>query len=99
MGKSRKTSKRSIMKSLKKTASRTLPVVNKGLQTVGTAAKSSIPVIEKGVSAVYDTMATGLDVGVKGVKRIKRITPFHSRSRSRSRSLAGGRRTRRHRRH
>ena len=97
MGKSRKTSKRSIMKSLKKTASRTLPVVNKGLKTVGTVAKSSIPVIEKGVSAVYNTMATGLDVGVKGVKGVKGMT--HFRTRSRSRSLAGGRRSRRHRRH
>jgi hypothetical protein len=84
MGKSRKSSRRNLMKSLKKTASRTLPVVNKGLTTVGNVAKSSIPVIEKGVSAVYDTMATGLDVGVKGVTR--------------SRSLGGGRRTRRHRR-
>jgi hypothetical protein len=89
MAKSRKSSKRSIMKSLKKTASRTLPVVDKGLRTVGTAARSSIPVIEKGVSAVYDTMATGLDVGVKTI----------SKRSSRSRSLAGGRRTRRTRRH
>ena len=87
MGKSRKNS---VSKSLKKMASNTLPTVNKGLKTVGTAAKSSIPVIEKGVSVVYDTMATGLDVGVKSVKGM-------SKNKSRSSSLAGGRRTRRHR--
>ncbi len=61
-----KSGKRSIMKSLKKTASRTLPIV------------------EKGVSGVYDTMATG-------AKSVRKAMPF----RSRSRALAGGRRTRR----
>lgn len=96
MSKSRTSNKRSVMSSLKKTASKTLPVVNKGLTKVGNAAKSSIPVIEKGVSAVYDTMATGLDVGVKSAKSISRgITKGKS---TRHRSLAGGRRTRRNKR-
>ena len=89
-----KSRKNSVMKTLKKTANKTLPVVDKGLKTVGSTAKdvasASIPVIEKGVSAVYGTMATGLDLGVKGVKTVtKGIT-----RRGRSRSLAGGRRTR-----
>ena len=108
MAKSRKSS---VMKSIKKTASKTLPVVNKGLTKVGTAAKdvanASIPIVEKGVSAVYSTMATGLDLGVKGVKTVGKSLRSRSRGRSisrgrsRSRKLSGGRRTRRrhHRRH
>ena len=108
MGKSRKSS---VMKTINKTASQALPAVDKGLKTVGTAAKdvasASIPVIEKGVSAVYGTMATGLDLGVKGVKTVGKSLRSRSRGRSisrgrsRSRKLSGGRRTRRrhHRRH
>ena len=105
MGKSRKSS--SVMKSIKKTASKTLPIVNKSLTTVGTTAKSvakeSIPILEKGVSAVYGTMSTGLDLGIQGVesvtksRRSKRSRRHSSRSRSHSRSLYGGRRTRRRR--
>lgn len=92
-----KSRKNNVMKTIKKTASKTLPVVDKGLTHVGKTAKSvaqaSIPVIEKGVSAVYGTMATGLDLGVKGVKSVaKGVT---KNKRSRRRSLAGGRRTRR----
>jgi hypothetical protein len=89
----------SILKRIKKTTSDTLPVLDKGLTTVGKTAKSvtkkSIPVIEKGVSAVYGTMATGLDLGVKGVKSVTRGVSRVSRSRK----LSGGRRTRRHRKH
>jgi hypothetical protein len=103
MGKSRKTS---VVKRLKKTANKTLPVVNNGLKSVGTAAKNvasaSIPIIEKGVSAVYGTMSSGLDLGVKGVESIsKKYSHSKSRSKSRSkshsksRSLAGGRKTKR----
>jgi hypothetical protein len=99
MAKSRKSSKSSVMKTIKKTASKTLPVVDKGLKTIGTAAKdvaeASIPIVEKGVSAVYGTMATGLDLGVKGVKSVAKGMSKRKRSRSRSRSLAGGRKTRR----
>jgi len=29
-----------------------------------------MPVIEKGVGVVYETMATGLDLGVKGAKSV-----------------------------
>lgn len=92
-----KSRKNNVMKTIKKTASKTLPVVDKGLKKVGTTAKSvaqaSIPIVEKGVSAVYGTMATGLDLGVKGVKSVAK--GMSKRKRSRSRSLAGGRRTRR----
>jgi hypothetical protein len=100
MGKSRKDS---IIKNMKTTATEALPVVNKSLTKIGTAAKdvaeASIPVVKQGVSSVYDTMATGLDLGVKGVKSItKRLKSRQvSRTLSRGRKLAGGR-TRRHRR-
>jgi len=108
MAKSRK-SRRSVMKTITSTADKTLPVVDKGLKTVGTTAKNvadaSIPVIEKGVSLVYGTMSTGLDLGVKGAKSISHIVSKGRRSRSsnisriRSRKMAGGRSySRRHRR-
>lgn len=97
MAKSRKSKSNALVKTINKT----LPAVNKGLTKVGTAAKdvanASIPIVEKGVSAVYGTMATGLDLGVKGVKTVtKGVTKS---KRSHSRSLAGGRRTRRQRHH
>jgi len=100
MGKSRRNS---IIKNIDTTASQALPVVNKGLEKIGTAAKdvaqASIPVVREGVSAVYDTMATGLNLGAKGVKSItKRLKSRQaSRALSRGRKLAGGR-SRRHRR-
>ena len=100
MGKSRR-SRSSVVKSITKTARKTLPAVDKGLKTVGSTAKNvasaSIPVIEKGVSAVYGTMATGLDLGVKGAKTIAKGMSRGKRTKRRSlaRSLAGGRRTKR----
>lgn len=70
-----------------KTIKKTLPVVNKGLKTVGMTAKkvatASIPVIEKGVSVVYGTMATGLDLGVKGAKTITKNVYKKRRTRRR----------------
>lgn len=101
MGKSNRRSS-SVIKSIGSTANKTLPVVNKGLETVGKTAKnvatSSIPVIEKGVSVVYGTMATGLDLGVKGVKNVsRRVSRSRKGGRSRSCSMSGGRKSRRHR--
>lgn len=93
MAKSRKSKSNSLEKTIKKTASKTLPVVDKGLKKVGTVAKdvasASIPVIEKGVSAVYGTMSTGLDLGVKGIKSVAKGVSKRKRS-----HIAGGRRTR-----
>jgi hypothetical protein len=63
--------------------------------TTKDVAKASIPIIEKGVGAVYGTMSTGLDLGVKGVKKVTKSVSGKSRSASRSLALAGGRRTRR----
>ena len=96
MAKSRK-SRSSVIKSMRKTADKTLPIVNKGLTTVGTTAKdvavASVPIIEKGVSTVYGTMSTGLDLGVKGAKSIAKGVS----KRRHSRKHSGGRRTRRNR--
>lgn len=73
MAKSR-SHRKSILKSIRNTSQKALPVVGKGLKTVGTTAKyvavKSAPVVEKGVSKVYETMATGFDLGVKGVNTI-----------------------------
>ncbi len=59
---------------IKRITKKTLPVVNKGLKTIGKTAKNmaetSIPVIEKGVSSIYGTMATGFDLGVKGANTV-----------------------------
>ena len=96
-----------IVKSITKTTERALPVVDKGLTTIGNTAKDvakvGVPVIEKGVSVVYGTMATGLDLGAKGVKSVAKGVSKRRRSRSRkisrSRKLSGGRRTRHSRRH
>ena len=95
MAKSRR-NVRSVMKTLKKTTSRALPVVDSGLKKVGMATKgaikTSIPIVEKGVSAVYGTMATGFDLGIKGVKKVAKGVKART---MRSRSLAGGKSRRR----
>ncbi len=93
--KNRRTRK-SVMKSLRKTTEKALPMVDTGLKTVGRVTKnvvvSSIPIVEKGVSAVYGTMATGFDLGVKGVKKVgKSVTNIQNSKRRQQ----GGRRTRR----
>jgi hypothetical protein len=66
--------RRSILKTIKNTGEKALPVVDKGLKTVGTSAKyvavKSAPIIEKGASVVYGTLATGFDLGVKGAKTL-----------------------------
>ena len=104
MVKTRK-NKSSIINTITKTSEETLPVLDKNITKVGVTAKEitekSIPVVEKGVSAVYGTMATGLDLGVKGAKTLAKGMSKGRRGKhrsvSRSRSLAGGRRTRRRR--
>jgi hypothetical protein len=72
MTKSRNNRRSSFFKNIKNTSSKALPVLGKGLETVGTTAKhvavESAPIIERGVSTVYGTLASGFDLGVKGVK-------------------------------
>ena len=88
--------RKSVMRSLRKTTERALPVVNKGLKKVGMmtkgAVKTSIPVVTKGVAAVYNSMAVGFNLGVKGARSAaksvalrRQIARGRSASRSRSR--------------
>jgi len=94
MAKSRR-NRKSIFKTITHTTEQALPVVNKGLKTVGNVAKgvvvTSAPIVENGVSKVYGTMATGFDLGVKGVKTVaKGVSKITKKRRTKSR---------RHRRH
>lgn len=74
MSRSRRNRKSSMLKTLQNTSSMAIPVVGKGLKTMGTTAKGvavkSVPVIEKGMSNVYGTLASGFDLGIKGVKNV-----------------------------
>lgn len=95
-------SRKSIIKTVTKTSRQVLPVVDDGLQKVGTAAKyvatTSVPIVEKGVSAVYGTMATGFDLGVKGVKRVARgVTKSKRSKRNRKGGITRKLKSRRHR--
>jgi hypothetical protein len=97
-----KSRKNSILKSVEKTSNKVLPVVDEGLQTVGSTAKDvakiSLPIVEKGVSAVYGTMATGFNLGVKGVKGVSGVAKGMTKSKRSRRHKKGGKKTRRHRR-
>jgi hypothetical protein len=66
--------KRNIMKSLRKTTEKTLPIIDKGLQKVGSTTKNfareAVPIVENGVSVVYGTMNTGFNLGVKGANMV-----------------------------
>ena len=95
-----RSNRKSLMKSIKRVTSEALPVVDKGLNTVGnvtkTLVKKSVPVVEKGVSAVYGTMSTGFDLGVKGVKSVANSVKM---SKKRNQKKGGRRRRTRTRRH
>lgn len=99
-----KSRKNNILKSVEKTSNKVLPVVDEGLQAVGSTAKEvariSLPVVEKGVSAVYGTMATGFNLGVKGVKSVKGVAKGMTKSKRSRRNKKGGKsrklKTRRH---
>lgn len=99
MTKSR-SNRKSVLKTVTKTTEKALPIVDKGLTTVGNTAKNvaeiSIPVVEKGVSTIYGTMATGFDLGVKGAKTVAKGVSKRRRSRRQRKS---SRKSRRHRKH
>ena len=78
MAKSR-SQRKSIIRTIRSTSERAIPLVSKGLKTVGTTAKyaavKSAPVVEKGASVVYGTLARGFDLGLKGLtKGVKQMT-------------------------
>lgn len=91
----------SSLKNIKKTVNKTLPIVDKGIKTIGSNAKHiakvSVPIVENGVSIVYETMATGVDLGVKEAKKMSSKMSKRKRSKSKhyhNSSLFGGRKSR-----
>jgi hypothetical protein len=98
MAKSRKNNT-NIFKSVKNTTDSVVPVINKGLTTVGTTAKGvavkSAPVVQKGLSTVYGSLATGFDLGIKGAKNIASGIKTTSKKR-RTKRRHRGKKTRRH---
>jgi VIT1/CCC1 family predicted Fe2+/Mn2+ transporter len=83
--------RKNTMNRINKFATKVIPAVGDGLNTVGKTAKGvakkSLPVIEKGVSAVYGTMVSGLDLGIKGARSVsKKISTMGKTSRRKKRS-------------
>jgi hypothetical protein len=74
MAKMRKSSKKNILRRIKKSSKKIIPAVESGLKTVGTTAKNvskkAKPYVEKGISSIYGVLATGFDIGVKGVSKV-----------------------------
>ena len=64
-----KTAKRSFLKKIKNTTYKAIPIVKSGLKKVGTTAIKATPIIEKGLGGLYNTVLSGLNLGVKGVKK------------------------------
>jgi hypothetical protein len=85
-------SKSGIMKSLKKTTSKAVPMVKSGLKSVGSTVKTvaikSAPTVNKGLGEVYGALATGFDMGIKGVSKMTKKS--RSSKRSSKRSKRGG---------
>ena len=87
MTKSRSKSRKSgIMKNLKKTTSKAVPMVKSGLKSVGATVKTvaikSAPTVNKGLEGVYGALATGFDMGIKGVT--KGVSKMSKKTRSSS---------------
>jgi hypothetical protein len=100
MAKSNRSRSNSIIKRIRQTSEKALPIVDNGLKKVGTTtktvAKASIPIVEKGVSNVFGVMSTGFDLGVKGAKAVAKGVTKKRHSR---RHRKGGRKSRRNRKH
>ena len=97
MSRTRRNRSTSIFKKLKNSSSRAIPMVDKGLTTVGMAAKGiaykSKPILEKGVSAIYGTIATGVDLGLKGTKSVAKGVNSLTQKKHRRRHRRGGKRS------
>lgn len=91
MAKMRKSSKKNILRRIKKSSKKILPAVESGLKNVGSSAKNlskkAKPYVEKGISSIYGVLATGFDMGVKGVSKVA------------SNVVSSKRKTRKHRKH
>jgi hypothetical protein len=99
MTKSRSKSKKSgVLKGLKKTTAKAVPIVKNGLKSVGATVKTvaikSAPTVNKGLESVYGTLATGFDMGIKGVT--KEVSKMSKKRRSSRRSNKKGGTSRRY---
>jgi hypothetical protein len=98
--KSRTSRKSGILKSLKKTSSKAVPIVKSGLKSVGSTVKTvaikSAPTVNKGLEGVYGALATGFDMGIKGVSKgvrsVSKMTKKNHTSKRRSRRSGTSRR-------
>jgi hypothetical protein len=95
MTKSHKFKKSSILKGLKKTTSKAVPIVKSGLKSVGSTVKTvaikSAPTVNKGLEGVYGALATGFDMGIKGVKKgVSKMTKKRGSNSRRRRNTKGG---------
>jgi hypothetical protein len=83
MGKTRRNKRKSyklnkktnnLFKKVKGTTDLAVPVLKKGLKTVGSSVKTvaikSAPTINKGLAGIYGTLATGFNMGLKGVSKM-----------------------------
>ena len=97
MSRTRRYRRASLYKKLKNTTSSAIPMVDKGLTTVGMAAKGiaykSKPILEKGVSAIYGTIATGVDLGIKGSKSVAKGVGSLTQKKHRRRHRRGGKKS------
>ena len=95
MTKSRsKSRKPGLLKGLKKTTSKAVPIVKSGLKSVGATVKNvaikSAPTVNKGLEGVYGALATGFDMGVKGVKKgVSKVSKMTKKRRGTKRRRGG----------
>lgn len=83
----RSRSSKNYLKQLKKTTIKAIPQVKSGLKIVGTTVKKdAVPVVEEGLSLIYSGLATGINLGVKGVKKGVEVMKTTSQRRRRGRS-------------
>jgi len=62
-----------LLKGIKSTTSKAVPMLKNGLRKVGSTVKTvaikSVPTVNKGLEGVYGAMATGFNMGIKGVNK------------------------------
>jgi hypothetical protein len=84
---SKKGRKGTILRKIRNTSRRVIPVVASGVKKIGSTvenvAMKSAPLVNKGLDNIYGTLATGFDMGIKGVKKGINMTAKGIRSRRR----------------
>jgi hypothetical protein len=94
MAKSHRSKKSGVLKGLKKTTSKAVPIVKSGLKSVGSTVKTvaikSAPTVNKGLEGVYGALATGFNMGIKGVKKgVSGVSKMTKKRRSSRRHTKG----------